>query len=459
MSRRLLVPRRNLLKGLGASAALPALTSCKDGGGDTGSVLPGSIDTIVLCMMENRSFDHVFGSYSLLEGRTGVDGFLASHQCPDLDGVMHGPSVLPEPCTTPDPPHGWGSWERQFKDGAMTGFIEEYQASRGPSARPDVAMSYQTRAMQPLSYALADEYALCQRWFASVRGPTWPNRLYFHSASSEGETSNDLPTGFYTQKTLWDQLDEIGVPWGYYYSDLPTIALFGRIDNSFFIEQFYADAAAGALPPVVVVDAGNTFNDDHPPHHPMLGQIFLSSIYQALATGPQWDKCLFLYTYDECGGFYDHVPPPTAPDDRKSDGFDQLGFRVPAVAAGPYVKQGHISDVVYDHTSAMKHVQNMFGLDPLSKRNAWAPDLSDLIDTDRLDRGEPRPPVEVPVIEITEEELDEQCASTQLRKPGQPELHDLVETHWPAYNRTSQLPRIGRELVLTAERLGACKIV
>lgn len=450
----LLVPRRRLLQGLGATAAIPALGCRKEGAGDSAPAAPGRLDTIVLCMMENRSFDHVFGGYSLIEGRTDVEGLRPEHQCPDDDGVMHGPSEVPAPCVEPDPPHGWGSWERQFAGGAMDGFVREYG---GPPAN---VMSYQTRATQPTSFALADRYAICQKWFASVRGPTWPNRLYFHSASSHGMTNNDLPPegGFYPQKTIWDQLDEIGVPWGYYFSDLPTLGLFGKIDNSFLIEQFYADAAAGNLPPVVVVDAGNTFNDDHPPHHPMLGQIFLASIYQALVRGPQWERSLFLYTYDECGGFYDHVAPPKAPDDRADEGFDQLGFRVPAVAAGPWVKQGYVSDVVRDHTSALKHVQGMYGLEPLSDRNAWVPDLTDLIDLDRLAANDPAPRAELAPITISEETIEAECARTAIRKPGQPELHALVQTHWPAYDRTAQLPRLGRRLVEEAERLGAVTI-
>ena len=452
---RLVVPRRSVLKGIGAAG----LAACGPGA-DVGrkpvspDVVPGSIDTIVICMMENRSFDHVFGSLSLLEGRTEVDGLRAGMSNPDLDGndVPVGP--LLEPCTDPDPPHGWDSSRVQFDEGTNQGFVRAYQIEDG--GPPANVMAYQTREQQPVSYALADAYTLCQRWFSSVLTSTWPNRLYFHAASSQGVPSNDLPPGGYTLRTIWDQLTDAGIDWAYYFTDLPTLALFANEDfagHLRFIDQFYADAAAGTLPPVVCVDAGAGFNDDHPPHHPMLGQLFLGSIYAALAASPQWSRSLFLTTYDEAGGFFDHVPPGTMPDDYADQGFDQLGFRVPAILAGPYVRPGP-SDLPCDHTAAMSLIQRLFGIDePLTSRNAASADLTGAIDWGAVAQGRAADPIPLPVIERSAEEVEAECR-TAGRRVGQPELQAFVRERYPRLDRTRDLPRTAWRMWQRAAELG-----
>src|SRR5690606_19713819 len=145
-------------------------------------------------------------------------------------------------------------------------------------------------------------------------------------------------------------------------------------------------------PQVVVVEPLYGRNSDHPPEHPAAGQIFLSSIYDALAKGPQWARSLMMVTYDEHGGFFDHVPPPKAPDERAAAGFDQLGFRVPSLVLGPWVKQGGVSHTIYDHTSMLATIERHFGLEPLTVRDASANDLFDCLDLDRVRRGDPAAP-------------------------------------------------------------------
>src|SRR5690606_25750559 len=112
-------------------------------------------------------------------------------------------------------------------------------------------------------------------------------------------------------------------------------------------EDFYEDAAAGALPNFSIVEPLYGLADDHPPAHPMAGQVFVQSVAKALAQGPQWNRSLLLVYYDEHGGFYDHVPPPTVPDDRAADGFDRLGFRVPALVVSPWAQRGAVSPNLY----------------------------------------------------------------------------------------------------------------
>jgi phospholipase C len=166
--------------------------------------------------------------------------------------------------------------------------------------------------------------------------------------------------------------------------------------------DFLIEARAGTLPPVVYIDPAFGDNDDHPPTHPIRGQELIATVYNALAQSPQWKNCMLVITYDENGGFFDHVPPPKTVDERAAQGFDQLGFRVPTLVAGPYVKQGHVSSVVYEHCSALRELEVAFDLEPLNDRTRAASDLSDFIDAERLARGDWAPPIELPVVDSTD---------------------------------------------------------
>ena len=227
-----------------------------------------------------------------------------------------------------------------------------------------------------------------------------------------------------------------------------------------FMNDFFIDAMNGTLPPVAFVEPGFTINDDHPPHHPIRGQAFLASVYAALAASPQWNNSLFVVTYDEAGGFFDHVPPPLVADDRAAEGFNQLGFRVPTVVAGPYVKQGHVSSVMRDHTSVLAHIAGMFNLEPLTTRSAEAEDLSELIDRDRLDALDPAPPAEVPAIEVDESMIEDECAGEGAPQSAPTDIELLADRGFfpPGLDRRAQardvLYGIGEHL----DRLGAGRI-
>jgi phospholipase C len=174
------------------------------------------------------------------------------------------------------------------------------------------------------------------------------------------------------------------------------------------------DCAAGKLPPVVVIDPsfGGGGNDDHAPHHPIDGQELIATVYTALANSPQWKHLvMMIVTYDEHGGFFDHVTPPKFADDtatvwagmgRDVTGFDQGGFRVPTMILGPYVKPGYVSSVTYEHTSWLAHLANAFSFDPLTARMAAATDLSDCLDLDRLASGQANKPITLPPLDPTD---------------------------------------------------------
>jgi phospholipase C len=424
--------RRDALKTLGALASAGAasrfLPGCTDG-----SPQPGAIEHLVVLMMENRTYDHLLGARSLLEGKPG-DGIVAGFSNPDSTGapVAVWPATAETICVL-DPPHGWNPSHAQFNGGALDGFLREHQA-RHPGDL--AAMQYLVREHVPVTWALADHYTSCDRWFASVMGPTWPNRMYWHSGQSNGILSNDLPAAI-DWATINDRLNAKGVPWRYYFGDLPVLAAVGRLvtdDNMRDFSRFLDDAAYGDLPPVTYIDPAFTLNDDHPPHHPILGQQLIAAIYTALATSPLWSKTLFVITYDEHGGFFDHVAPPKTADDRAAEGFDQLGFRVPTVVVGPYVKQGVVS-TQYDHTSVLKHIETMFGLDPLTARTTAASDLSDCLDLERMAAGDWAEPAPIPEVVVDESMIGGACTG------GADAHHDVVEWFERAGGRWAHLDR------------------
>ncbi|MDP2307242.1 MAG: alkaline phosphatase family protein [Pseudomonadota bacterium] len=396
---------------VGAAATVAACTGPK---GDTGGELPApeaaTIDTIVVLMMENRSFDHYLGALRLVDGRMDVDGLDAAMSNPGSAGEEH--PVAPTAVDCPaDPGHSWAASHDQFNEGANDGFVRGYETRCEPDLVGEV-MGYLTRDQLPVTYALADAYTVCDAWFCSVMGPTWPNRFYGHAATSDGQKNNDFPSGgAFTFPTVWNKLDEAGIAWRYYYTDVPYIGLFAghfRNETAALLEEFLSDAERGALPPVVWIDPGFSYNDDHPPHHPGLGQEMIALVYDALSRSPQWGRCLLVVLYDEHGGFHDHVAPPTTDDDLAADGFDQMGFRVPTLLVGPYVRPG-VEHTTFDHTSWIKYVCERHGIDPWNARLRAANSIGVALDTDRMAISAAALPITLPVWDFDETTLGAEC--------------------------------------------------
>lgn len=421
--------RREVLA-TGGVGALAAAQACKPDGGDTADEGPATIDHIIVVMMENRSFDHFFGSLSLVEGRAEIDGLTADMQNPDADGAPV-PAYPNEIDCVADPHHGWDSSREQFNGGLNDGFVVDYG---GPGV-----MQYMQRADLPIFYALADQFTVCDRYFCSVMGPTWPNRFYGHTGTSGGMKSNDWPPdGSYDLPHVWGKLAEVGVEGRYYYADLPFAALFEgafNVNERHVFEDFIADAETGNLPAVSWVDPAFSFNDDHPPHHVAMGQEFVAAVVKALGKSPQWDRCLLLITYDEHGGFFDHVPPPTTDDEYAADGFDQLGFRVPVLAVGPYVKQGVVS-TSFDHTSWLKLVCEQHGIEPWTARMKAANSLAAVLDTDRMAARDPLPPPELPAFDFDDEAVPDECSGQGVMGPPPPNRPSRPKRRPPALSET-----------------------
>jgi phospholipase C len=378
----------------------------------TGKDIP--IETIVVFMQENRSFDHYFGRLGKYLGRTDIEGAPETAFNPDRSGPVssstHTWQHAGHFCFL-DTAHGWGAVHKQIADGKMDGFYETNHDIQGETMNdPTMALRDGERAMWwyderelPFYYALAKEYGIADHYFSSVPGPTWPNRMYLFAGTSFGLAANMFPKidAFpfpANDIVVLDELDKRHVDWKLYTNGGPpgvaTVLAFqlgtryGRSVTG-TLEDYFADAKAGKLPAVSFVDAnalksGQPDGDDeHPPAQLQIGQKLVASVTKALMTSPQWKKAAMFITYDEHGGLYDHVPPPKAcvPDDltpRDKEGdpqegaFDLYGVRVPLLVVSPYAKPGFVSHGVYDHTSILRFIQAKYRLPALTKRDANA---------------------------------------------------------------------------------------
>lgn len=409
--------RRDLLKGLGAafgaSAAGCGMPVSPIDGLDAGKL--EGIDTFVVLMMENRSFDHLLGSRRMLEGRA-ENGLTGYEWNPDLAGNKVGVFQLKN-FNPDDPPHLWDECHRQWNGGANDGFVREHAG-----ASQHEVMGYHVREDLPITSALADAFTVCDRWHSSVLGPTFPNRYHLHGATSRGLKHN-APLPDFT--SIFDVLGYAGVDSRTYFHDLPFQTAYSRFEGVTGIEQFFADAASGTLPRVSFVDpkfAGPDANDDHPSTDVRLGQALIGSVYAALASSPQWSRCMFIVTYDEHGGFYDHVAPGQTVADEP--GFEQLGFRVPAIVAGPSVLAGGVVSTPFEHVSVISTLTRRFGLPSINARVDATNDLSPCIDPRLVGNGRRAP--RLPAVRIERDGLRARIQAGSSHREH-PELQDIAD--------------------------------
>ncbi len=372
-----------------------------------------AVEHIVVVMMENRSFDHMLGYLSLPatlggRGRTDVDGLRGTEQDFNLHEGQRYPIHHLEQTQfdgeAEDPDHSAGSVDEQLANGGQ-GFVDNFarvSAARAkqlgvPVPDPGLVMGYYDSEDLPVYDHLATEYCVVDRWFSSVPGATWPNRLYAIAGQAAG-SRDDEPVPVYCLPTFVRYLDEANVDWRWYSYDPGTLRAadpeyrlshhdrFGYVDQrKLSVEEtelgrlaekgsFLDDVAAGNLPAVSWIDPhfkdlrvlGPDSNDDHPPSDVLAGQDLILTIYHALSSNPRtWPGTLLIVVYDEHGGFYDHVAPPPATDDDPN--FRRLGARVPALLISPLVAPSSTStallgpDFVFDHTSIMKTIFTRFG--------------------------------------------------------------------------------------------------
>jgi phospholipase C len=337
-------------------------------------------DTIVVVMMENRSFDHLlgwagtdaayldagrrrYGANFVLDGNqnqtyTDVQGQeVATHWLPGTPGEQY-PF---QGCGENIPGHGWNAGRVQMRDGFL---------AKGSGNGP-FALGYYRGDDMLLTEQLVRRFTTADQWFSSLLGPTFPNRQYLHAAQSARQKHDPGPLspGMFHTKTIWDNLLDAKVPSAYYYTDLPIVPLWGQrfYDITHPLDDYFDDASKGKLANVVMVDPAFQFaqrTDDHPVGDIRAGQRWLRAVFQAFAESPQWERGAFVVLYDEWGGFFGHVKPPLAPGTPSGKGseggFAQLGFRVPAIVASPFARPGYADHTVYDHTSIMRLVEWRF---------------------------------------------------------------------------------------------------
>lgn len=372
------------------------------------------IDTVVIVQMENRTFDHQFSALVNIEGRTDITAAPAGWSNPDLNGnAVIARELKAEYVIDPDPHHGHSASLEQWANGANDGFVRNWQPSLGAqfADRLDWVMGYHTRDQLQASYALADNFTLYDHWHAALLGPTWPNRFFSHAASSGGHTTNSggasVPTPYpeilaagntiniYHENTVYFPLLLNEFP----HDDVPRFGP-GVDSNEGGLIKFFEHAEAGKLPNISIVEPDFSTADDHPPADVRLGQAFISSIYDALANSPQWDRCLMLVFYDEHGGFADHVPPPDSAGDTlagvdPAKNFSKLGFRVPGMAIGPLVRRGKVVSETVEHSSLPKLLRDIFTPDKpyVNERAKLAGDLGLSLDLELIvDANRPLPP-------------------------------------------------------------------
>jgi len=389
--------RRSFLQQLGTLAgASLALNAC----GATSSppstspvtTGPGSIDSlkhIVIACQENRTFDTYFGSYA----KAGRFGIPPDYSQPDGKGGTVSPHKF-HIYDTKDIRHDWQTIHQEWDNGKMDGFYLTNGAS---------ALGYYERSDLPYYYGLADSFTLCGNYFCYQLGPTLPNRIAFWAGTSGGITQNHkLPPGSLDYPTIIDLLEDHGISWKFYNLGLlgmgstPEIEFINampffkrwyrekRLHNR--EEDYFNDVKAGALPQVTFIISA-AFYSEHPPMNIILGEKKMESVINALIQSPLWTGSAFFMTYDEGGGFFDHVQPP------QLDAYG-LGMRVPAFVISPWAKRGYISGQLYEHNSLLKFIERRFGLPTLASVNHHFDTSTPAFNNDaaRGNAGPPAPP-------------------------------------------------------------------
>jgi phospholipase C len=338
------------------------------------------IDTVVVLMMENRSFDHYLGwlgddEQYLEEGRRrygshfDIDARVKQRYGDEFGlpvetrhTLQLGDDPIPyRGCNHRDPGHSWIKGRVQRDRGFLA----------SGTGNDNFAASYYLEEDIPVHAHLGRRFTVMDRHHASLLGPTFPNRQYLYAAQSEGlKTSlHPLDLGQYSSRTIFEKLRSGGVEVAEYFTNLPISLLWGARMFPFVrtLDVFFSDAAAGTLPNVsfITPHVGGVFRtDDHPQGDIALGQRFIEAVYAAFLRSLQWQRGMFVLVYDEWGGFFDHVAPPVVPDARASsddlENFGQAGFRVPAVLASPYARRGYVDHTLYDHTSVLRFLEWRF---------------------------------------------------------------------------------------------------
>jgi phospholipase C len=359
--------------------------------------MPPGLDAlkhIVVLMMENRSFDHMLGS--LKAGNPAIDGLDGTQSNPDTQGNNVVVQNLAEfqGQLDPDPDHHFPAVDLQIFNGDqnnpripnMQGFVRSYFNQQQDVAHSHKIMYYFPQDKLPVITSLATNFAIFNRWFASIPGPTVCNRAFAHYGTSFGQVGMNI---FYPKRqSIYERLEKAGRTAKLYYYDQASSTievvnllqhqphLFGTFD------QFLADCKSGKLSDYSFVepnysdhdgdDGEEVASDQHPDHNVQAGELYIARVYNAIRENPDlWSTTALLIVYDEHGGIFDHVPPPDCTPDGYSAGpadtglnftftFNRLGVRVPAVLISPWIPKGRVVNEVFEHASIPASVTKRF---------------------------------------------------------------------------------------------------
>ena len=384
--------------------------------------MPPGLDALqhlVVLMMENRSFDHMLGSLKAVDSR--IDGLTGNEDNPDTSGqrVAVQPKAQYQSQLDPDPDHHFPAVNKQIFNGgtqpSMEGFIQSYFDQQRDIDQSHKIMYYFKQSQLPVLTTLALEYAVFNKWFASIPGPTLCNRAFAHYGTSFGHVGMELNYLNKKYKSVYERLHAANKSTKLYYFDRAssTMELINLLQDQPQIfatfDQFLGDCKAGTLPQYSFVEPnysdhdGIIASDQHPDHHVAEGERFIASIYMAIKSNQAlWSTTALLIVYDEHGGIYDHVPPPDCPtpDEFTASAadtgigqpfaFNRFGIRVPAVLVSPWIPRKTVVNDgrLFEHASIPATVMNWlipgFPSTQRSPREGAAPTFLDLLSSPTL---------------------------------------------------------------------------
>jgi len=393
-----------------ALAAVSALLGAQAGyAADPQPTTP--VKHFITLMQENHSFDNYFATYP------GADGIPAGVCMPRAPGKPKAGCVKPFRIgnrSVEDLSHSYKTFLAQYRDGKMNGFVSAFPVNG------QTAMGHYDGRDLPYYWNIADEYVLFDRFFSSAHGGSVWNHMYWVTGTPGNPDGDTIPKeGFGDLPTIFDRLEAAGISWKFYVQNYdPTITFRARAlgdrgsqivwvpllnyaryvdDPKLFshivdLDEYYHDLERGTLPAVSFIAPSGS--SEHPPGSIKSGQRFVRTLVNALKRSSSWKDSAFMWTYDDWGGFYDHVRPPKV--DRRG-----YGFRVPALLVSPYARRGQVNSTTLDYTSMLKFIEENWRLKPLAERDARANSIASAFDFSSpareavllpATRGEPVPP-------------------------------------------------------------------
>jgi len=374
------------------------------------------IENVVVLMMENHSFDNILGMlpWQVRSRRGKVDGFPSVHGKPyafnfDSDAKRIPIYHLPDMCPSGHISQDWNASHLSYDHGTCNGFVIAVDSTQ--------PMGYFDQSDLPFSYGLATHFPISDRYFCSLMGQTDPNRRYLFCATSSGEVNDTdenfsgsgVPTSvtlYAKNGTIFDRLDAAGIEWLEFYQNVPSELIVPNFNHNPTqvarcqkFDEFLVLAQKGKLPPFTMLDPNYTTTSEENPQDVAYGENYMAQVFDALTGSPQWEKTALFVTYDEHGGWYDHVPPPKAiePDDippsipkgGQPGAFNRYGFRVPLYVISPWSRADYVSHHVSDHTSILAFIEEKWNLPALTWRDANAWKLTDMLDFRRPSFSDP----------------------------------------------------------------------